>query len=141
MIKKILVPIDLSRPDVCQHAVAEAIKLAGFYEASLHFVSVMPGFGMPLVGSYFTDEQTDHASREFAHAFLKFLKKCDLDKHPHSITVGKAWEGIVETAKKVGADLIVMNHHARGHAGGSLIGSCSQQVAARAPCSVYLMKP
>ncbi|MGB1108968.1 MAG: universal stress protein [Gammaproteobacteria bacterium] len=142
MIKKILVPIDLSRPDVCEEAVSEAIKLADFHGASLHFVSVMPGFGMPVVGSFFTQEQTDQASREFARAFLKFLKDCDLDKHPHSIAVGKAWEGIVNTAKKVDADLIVMNHHARSRPGGTaLIGSCTQQVAERSPCSVYLIKP
>lgn len=139
--KKILVPIDLGNPEIGLRAVEKARQLATLEDASLHIVTVMPGFGMPVVSSFFTEAQTKDAVHEFGRAFRAFLKDNGLEQLEHSMQVGKAWEGIVETASKVNADLIVIHHHARYRpGGGTLIGSCSQQVAERAPCSVYVIK-
>lgn len=49
-------------------------------------------------------------------------------------------EGIVETAKKWGADLIVVGSHGRRGIQRFLLGSASQAVASHAPCSVEIVR-
>ena len=53
---------------------------------------------------------------------------------------GKIAESIVEAAKEIDADLIVMGTHGMGAIERMLLGSTSTEVAQRAPCPVLLVR-
>ena len=53
MYKSIMLPIDLGEESSWNSALPVAAKIAKDYGATLHFVCVVPDFGMPLVGSFF----------------------------------------------------------------------------------------
>ena len=52
MFKKILVPVDIDYPNAARAVYQKATKIAGFMDAEIKLISVMPGFGMPIVASY-----------------------------------------------------------------------------------------
>lgn len=139
-IDSILVPIDLSRPELGRKSKDVALELASLHDAKLHFMSVMPGFGMPVVASFFDESEADKAVKRFAKAFRDYLADEGLSGHPHSIAVGKPHDEIIKAAKKLEPDLILIHHAKRSVGGEFLLGSCSQQVADRAPCSVLVIK-
>ncbi|MGB0721338.1 MAG: universal stress protein [Gammaproteobacteria bacterium] len=139
-IDSILVPIDLSRPELGRKSKDVALDLASLHDAKLHFLSVMPGFGMPVVASFFDESEAEKAVKRFAKAFRDYLTEEGLITHPHSIAVGKPHDEIIKTARKIQPDLILIHHAKRSGSGEFLLGSCSQQVTERAPCSVLVIK-
>lgn len=53
---------------------------------------------------------------------------------------GSPHERIVETAKMLGCDLIVMGSHGHSTPAKFLLGSCTQRVVASAPCPVLVVR-
>ena len=62
MFKKILVPIEVDYPDTAKAVYQKAAALAKQSGAQIRLVSVMPGFGMPIVASYISDEVRQEAA-------------------------------------------------------------------------------
>ena len=56
------------------------------------------------------------------------------------VVVGRAATVIVETASRLGADLIVMGSRGRGPIGAMILGSVSAEVADHAPCPVLVAR-
>jgi len=56
MFNKILVPIDVDYPKTAAAVFKNAAAIAKLSNAEIRLVSVMPGFGMPIVASYISDE-------------------------------------------------------------------------------------
>jgi nucleotide-binding universal stress UspA family protein len=50
---KILLPVDLNEESSWDKALPTAVTLCRTFNASLHVVTVLPDYRMPLVGSYF----------------------------------------------------------------------------------------
>ncbi len=140
MFKKILVPVDIDYTETAAavyHTTAEMAKLSG---AEIQLVSVMPGFGMPIVAAYISDEVRKEAGDNFKASLEKFIQdNCD---EPVSFTVrtGKNWEEIIKAADKWGADLIVVYHNRRHEINEVFSRSCSQRVADHANCSVLRLR-
>ena len=65
MFKKILVPIEVDYPDAARAVYQKAAVLAKQSGAEIQLVSVMPGFGMPIVASYISDEVRQEATGRF----------------------------------------------------------------------------
>ena len=65
MFNKILVPIDVDYPKTAAAVYQKAAALAKMSEAEIKLVSVMPGFGMPIVASYITEEVRKEAAEKF----------------------------------------------------------------------------
>lgn len=68
-----------------------------------------------------------------------------LKEYPNVVVTTKVIEGapkevILEEAKKVDAELIVVGSHGRGAVGRFLLGSVSQALALHAPCSVMIVR-
>lgn len=61
--------------------------------------------------------------------------------YEHRLVVGDPATEIVETAKQVGADMIVMSTHGRTGLSRLLMGSVAEAVVRRAPCPVFSFKP
>ena len=140
MFKKILVPIDVDYPKTAAAVYRKAATIAKLSGAEIRLVSVMPGFGMPIVASYISDEVRKEATDRFKESLDEFIENnCD-EPVSSRIRTGKNWEEIVKAADKWGADLIVVYHNRRREINEVFSGSCSQRVSDNANCSVLRLR-
>lgn len=140
MFKKILVPIDVDSPEAAAAVYNRAVEIAKPSGAEIRLVSVMPGFGMPIVASYISDEVRKEVTDRFKESLEKFIKdNCD-EPVSYTIRTGKNWEEIIKAADKWEADLIVVYHNRRSEINEAFSRSCSQRVADNAKCSVLWLR-
>jgi universal stress protein F len=140
MFKKILVPIDVDYPKTSKAVYDNAADIAKLSGAEIRVVSVMPGFGMPIVASYFTDEIKQEAKKEFENTLNDFTEK-NCGKEVHSeVLVGKNYEVILKVAEKWEADLIVVYHNHRRTINEAFSQTCAQKIIKEADCSVLRLR-
>jgi len=140
MFSKILVPVDIDYPKTAAAVYQKAVSIAKLSNAEIRLVSVMPGFGMPIVASYIPDGVQDEAKDRFRESLEEFIKDHCPGPVSHSVRTGKNWEEIVKTADKWGADLVVVYHNRRREINEVFSRSCSQRVADNANCSVLRLR-
>lgn len=140
MIKKILFPVDLSHQNTAAAFAPTVEKIAEEFGAEILLLSVMPGFGMPIVASYFPEELEQQARTEFQSQLDQFAREQMTSSPRTRVRQGSNWRKIVATADEEGIDLITIPHRARSKAEEVLLGSCAQKVAERANCSVLILK-
>lgn len=140
MFKKILVPIDVDYPGTSKAVYDNAAQIAKFSGAQICLVSVMPGFGMPIVASFITEEMKNAAELEFARAFKNFTEKNCGQNVSAKVLIGKHYEVILEMADKWGADLIVVYHNHRRKINEAFSGTCAERIVKDAKCSVLRLR-
>jgi nucleotide-binding universal stress UspA family protein len=140
MFNKILVPIDVDYPDTAAAVFRKAQELAKASNAQMRLVSVMPGFGMPIVAAYISDEVRQEALNRFKATLEAFMtENCD-ESVTYTIRTGKNWEQIIQVADKWEADLIVVYHNRHKEVNEVFSKSCSQRVTDNANCSVLRLR-
>lgn len=142
MYSQILVSIDLDDPtdlDVTlQHAIAQARANPG---ARLHVLTVLPPFGMSIVGSFFP-KNFEH---EVAQKLLARLREMVDPRLPegmrccHIVGEGGVYETVLRIAGEVKADLIVIGAH-RPDLADYLLGPNAARVVRHAKCSVLVVR-
>jgi nucleotide-binding universal stress UspA family protein len=140
MFKKILVPIDVDHPETAKDVYQRSVEIAKLSDAEIRLISVMPGFGMPIVASYISDEIRKDVTDRFKESLEKFIKENCREHVSHTVRTGKNWEEIIKAADKWGADLIVVHHNRRHEINEVFSRSCSQRVADNANCSVLRLR-
>ena len=140
MFKKILVPIDVDYPKTAAAVYRKVSTIAKLSGAEIRLVSVMPGFGMPIVAAYISDEVRKEATDRFKESLKKFIENTCDEPVSSRIRTGKNWEEIIKAAEKWGADLIVVYHNRRREINEVFSGSCSQRVSDNANCSVLRLR-
>jgi len=135
---KILVATDGS--DFSKAAVYQAINLAkvcsskiyavGVVEANPEFESLAPGLVEKM-----EDETRKHLEAVKAQVTKEGLE-CETIVHQGE----EPYEFIVEEAKKLGTDIIVMGSHGRTGIKRLLMGSVTSRVIGHAPCAVLVVK-
>lgn len=140
MFKKILVPIDVDRPIAAKAVYDNAAEIARQNDAEVKLISVMPGFGMPIVGSFISDSVRKEALEHFRDELKSFRdENCDSTVTFH-IRSGKHYEEIVKIAQKWDADLIVVYHNRRREINEVFSHTCAKHVYRDAPCSVLRLR-
>lgn len=141
MFNKILVPVDIDYPKTSKAVYDNAVELASLSGAQIRIVSVMPGFTMPIVASFVTDEIKAEARAHFQKALDDFVAEhCEGANVSHRILVGKHYEEILKMADKWGADLIVVYHNRRRTVNEAFSQTCAQRVVKDANCSVLRLR-
>ncbi len=140
MFKKILVPIDIDYPQTAAAVYKKVEAIARLSNAEIKLVSVMPGFGMPIVASFIPEDVQKEAADRFKKALEDFVRDNCHESVTFEIRTGKNWEGVLRTAENWGADLIVVYHNRRKEFNEMFSGSCSQRVADHAKCSVLRLR-
>lgn len=140
MFKKILVPIDVDYPNTSKAVYDNAADIAGLSGAEIRLVSVMPGFGMPIVASFVTDDMKAEATKEFARALKKFTDINCGENVSAKVLVGKNHEVILEMADNWGADLIVVYHNHRRKINEAFSQNCAHKIVKNANCSVLRLR-
>ena len=139
--KHVLCAIDLTHLEAEAQLLRTAADLAKFYDASLSVVTVVPDYGMSIVGSYFK-EGTMKTAVESANTMLhSFVKKTlpDFENVQHIVEVGTAYEMILDAIDRSKADLVVMGAH-KPNLIDRLQGPNSARVSRQAPCSVLVVR-
>ncbi len=140
MFKKIVVPIDVDYPKTSKAVYDNAADIAKLSKAEILLVSVMPGFGMPIVASYITDEIKQEAAKEFQETLKKFTDTNCGGNVSSKVLIGKHYEVILKTAEKWGADLIVVYHNHRRTFNEAFSQTCAQKIVKNADCSVLRLR-
>jgi nucleotide-binding universal stress UspA family protein len=142
MYNKILVPVDLSEEGFADHAVAEATKVCAA-GGTLVLLTVVAGYQMPVVGSFFPDGAFDKAF----HAIERQLKDfADAHLNDANLTLelvvkeGGRAETILQQAQSHQADLIVMASHKQTGVKSGILGSVANKVVNLSPIPVMVVK-
>jgi len=130
-IRTILVPIDFHQGSTA--SLAHAVELASKLGAELTVLHVwqMPVYGFPVVG---TSIPVAELGRTVEASAKQALDEMVAAHEGQGVTirpvlrVGTPWEQILEVAKEIGADLIVMATHGRKGVPRALLGSVAEKV-------------
>lgn len=142
MFKRILLTVDLTHPESWAAALPQAVDLARIGGATLHVITVVPDYGMPLVSGFFPD---DFAQKALAKA-KEELKKIVAEGVPDDIEVrrhiayGEIHEEVLKAIKATKVELVVMASHAPDTVREFLVGSHADRIVRRSPVSVLVVR-
>ncbi|SEL00821.1 universal stress protein [Halomonas daqiaonensis] len=142
MYQKILLPVDLNEEASWEKALPTALALCRSFGASLHVVTVLPDYRMPLVGSYFPKDFAKKAHEAVSDAQHEFIRdNVPEDVKAQSVIVdGSPWEAIIKAAKKLEVDLIVMASHNKRKFTDYVLGPNAEHVVHHTKMSVMIVR-
>lgn len=143
MTNSVLCAVDVSNGDDDIDVIRKAAQLAALDDAQLDVVAVVPDFGLSQVGSFFNKDHHDNMVEE-AKTHLNALVTKALDatqnqKVRHVIATGRAYEEVLNLAKKTNASLIVVGAH-KADLTDYLLGPNAARVVRHARCSVHVVR-
>ena len=140
MFHKLLVPVDLAEPDLAKRAIGAACSMVRDSGGTVRLLNVMPMTPVMLAEYVPPDFETQQktASEE---ALAIIAQECALEPGRVTSVVrqGGIYHEILEEAKQLGADLIVMSSH-RPAMKTYFLGSNAGHVVRYAKCSVLLLR-
>ena len=140
MYKQILVPIDLADPNLAKPALDTAVMMAKAYDGSIRLINVLPM--TPVMLAEYVPPDFDVQQRKSAEEALSTItSEIGVDKSRVSSIVrqGGIYHEILEEAKAIKADLIVMSSHRVG-VRTYFLGSNACHVVRYANCSVMVVR-
>lgn len=141
MYKKILVPLDGS--ELAVRAIDHAEKLAKTFDAEIilfQVVSFMPIYGSPeLVTPLIVDEKQREAAEKYLADLAEDMKKRGLKVSAMVKTGQQVAVEIIDFAKEIRSDLIVMCTHGRSGITRWVLGSVAHKVLTRAETPILLI--
>jgi nucleotide-binding universal stress UspA family protein len=140
MYTKILVPIDLADTDLAKPALETAVNMAKASGGTVRLVNVLQM--TPVMLAEYVPADFDVQQRKSAEDALAIVaRECDLDASRVSASVrqGGIYHEVLEEAKAIGADLIVMSSH-RPAMRTYFLGSNAGHVVRYAKCSVLVVR-
>jgi nucleotide-binding universal stress UspA family protein len=140
MYKRILVPIDLADTELAKPAIAAAVSLARGSGGSVRLINVLPM--TPVMLAEYVPADFDVQQRKSAEEAMAIVaRECGLGPGLVSGTVrqGGIYHEVLEEAKAINADLIVMSSH-RPAMRTYFLGSNAGHVVRYAKCSVLVVR-
>lgn len=141
MYKEILFPVDLTEPNSWQASLKVVKAFAAAFGSNIHLMTVIPDSGMALVSQYFSGDAVGRIVKETGEALHRFSDK-NLGKEykvQHIVTQGTVYQSIIDAAKKVKADVIIMSAH-RPELKDYLLGPNAARVVRHSDCSVLVVR-
>jgi nucleotide-binding universal stress UspA family protein len=141
MYANILVSIDLGQPDNESKALETAVEYAKVFGATLHVMTVVPDYGLSLVGGFFPPEHEKQAIEHANTALHEFTARFVPDevRHRHIVAHGSIYREILHYAGVSDADLIVISAATPGPED-YLLGPNAARVARQARISVLVVR-
>jgi nucleotide-binding universal stress UspA family protein len=140
MYRRILVPIDLSDVELAKPAIAAALVMAKESNGSVRLVNVLPVTPVMLAEYVPPDfEAQQRVSAEEAIAIVAKETGLAPDKMSTAVLLGNVDREILDEAKRMHADLIVMSSHRTG-VRTYFLGSNAGHVVRYAACSVLVVR-
>jgi nucleotide-binding universal stress UspA family protein len=140
MYKRILVPVDLADPNLAKPALESAIMIAKAYDATIRLVNVLPL--TPVMLAEYVPPDFELQQRKSAEEALAIIAK-EVALEPERVSTvvrqGGIYQEILDEAKAIQADLIVMSSHRTG-VRTYFLGSEAGHVVRYATCSVLVVR-
>ncbi len=140
MFKRILVPVDIADAELAKPAIATAVSLARAADGEVRLLNVLPM--TPVMLAEYVPPDFDVQQRQSAEEALAIIAKESGLGPGHIETVvrqGGIYHEILEEAKTMQADLIVMSSH-RPAMKTYFLGSNAGHVVRYAKCSVLVVR-
>lgn len=141
MYSDILLAVDLADPATQEKAVATAVACARSFGARLHVITVVPDFGLSIVGGFFPKDFERNAldeANKALHVFVAERVPKEIETQ-HIVGHGNIYREILHYAGKTGCTLIVMASH-RPELEDYLLGPNAARVVRHADCSVLVVR-
>jgi len=142
MYKDILLPVDLSQVDSWRKPLEVSIEYCRAFNSTLHLISVLPEYGLPMVGNYFPAgfekkhrEELDKQMHEFVNTHVPAECRAQIIVAEGS----PVYKEIILAAESINADLIVMGSH-RPEMKDYFLGPNAERVVRHANQSVLVVR-
>jgi nucleotide-binding universal stress UspA family protein len=140
MFKQILVPVDLADTDLAKSAIETAVSLANASGGSVRLLNVLPT--TPVMLAEYVPPDFDAQQRQSAEEALTIIAResgLNAGRIGTAVRQGGIYHEVIEEAKAVRADLIVMSSHRPGMRT-YFLGSNAGHVVRYAKCSVLVVR-
>jgi len=144
MFKHILVPVDGSSTSLL--AIEKSIGLAKAFGSQVTTIFVIDPYPFTGIGTDFAYGQAEYLSAATAEANAAIKTATDafqaagVSVKSSVVEAHAAWRGVIETAKSLQADLIVMGSHGRSGLEKLVLGSVTQAVLAHTKLAVLVVR-
>ncbi len=141
MFNRILVSVDLDATFDWERTYPTAVDLARQWQARLDVMTVVPDFGMSIVGQFFPSGY----EKQMASMVMGRLRERAAQGVPQDMTVnhlvgeGNVYEAVLSMAEQRAIDLIVIGAH-RPELRDYLLGPNAARVVRHANCSVLVIR-
>lgn len=138
--RRVLAAVDLSQEKSSARVLAAACETIGESD-TLHVVTVVPDYGMSIVGSFFPSGYERKMLKQTNESLHAFVRK-HLPDHvatQHIVAHGRIYEEILKTADEIEADLIVVGTHPASPKD-FLLGPNAERITRHAACSVLAVR-
>lgn len=139
----VLCAVDVSNPHRDDNVLRMAARLAALDDAQLDVITVVPDYGMSVVGTYFDKDhhpRIEEDARQRLHDLVaEVLGPEANEKVRHVVVTGNAYEEILRVAQADGAALIVIGAH-KPDFRDFLLGPNAARVVRHADCSVMVVR-
>lgn len=141
--RPVLCAVDISNKNRDTGVLEMAYKLAKLDDAQLDVVTVVPDYGMSVVGSFFEEHHHEKAVEE-AQRLLNELVESALGPEVnkavrHIVATGNAYDEILVAAEAAGTGLIVIGAH-KPEFKDYLLGPNASRVVRHSNCSVFVLR-
>jgi nucleotide-binding universal stress UspA family protein len=140
MYQHILLPVDLADPNLAKPALDTAVMMANGSAGSVRLMNVLPV--TPAMLAEYVPPDFDAQQRRSAEEALAIIArevKLDAKRVSSVVRQGTIYQEILDEAKAVNADLIVMSSHRVG-VRTYFLGSVAGHVVRYATCSVLVVR-
>ena len=136
----LLLPTDLT--EASEPAAQRAVMMARITGAKLTVLHIVDYVPPRWVANELPEEfATESSLLERARSHLStWTENYGLEGHPHRIVAGSPKHIIVDTAREIGADLIVMGTQGRTGLKDMMLGSTAERVVRHAGCPVLVVR-
>ncbi|MGC9369953.1 MAG: universal stress protein [Paracoccaceae bacterium] len=139
----VLCAVDVSNKGQDIEVLKAAARMAEMEGAQLDVITVVPDYGMSVVGSYFDPKHHDKAVAETKRLLNDLVEQAigaeANQKVRHIVATGRAYDEILHVAKTDGAGLIVIGAH-KPDFKDYLLGPNAARVVRHSKCSVLVVR-
>lgn len=143
MSNSVLCAIDISNPGADENVLVVAAKQAKLDDAQLDVITVVPDFGMSLVGGFFKEghheQMMSEAKKQLNEQITSALGAEANEKIRHVVVFGKTYEEVLKTAEQAKSSLIVVGAH-KPDLADYLLGPNAARIVRHAKCAVYVVR-
>jgi nucleotide-binding universal stress UspA family protein len=140
MYRHILVPVDLADTDLAKPAIDTAVSMAKASGGAVRLVNVLPMTPV-MLAEYVPPDFEAQQRKSSEEALGIIVRECGLepDRVSYAVRQGGIYHEVLEEAKAIDADLIVMSSH-RPAMRTYFLGSNAGHVVRYAKCSVLVVR-
>lgn len=141
MTTTVLCAVDLGQADRSENVLLQAAKIADMNGASLSVITVVPDYGMSIVGTFFDKDTLENAlkrANEELHTFVTeaLPKASDVQ---HIVALGTVYEEVLKASQNIEADLVVIGA-SKPDLADKILGPNAARVARHSGASVYIVR-